>query len=157
MAAGGKPHCTGASDGVSVPHERTSVRMARQVFADRLAAAGVPPEERDDAMLVLSELVSNAVRHAAPLPSGEITARWEVGDDLLHIEITDGGGGTRPHPSVPLLSALGGRGLDIVRTVSSQWGVTEDHDTVTVWAEVPRTPRGLNRAAATDLTAQASH
>ena len=157
MAARGKPHCTGAYVGVSVPHERTGVRIARHAFADQLEAAGVPPEDRDDAMLVLSELVSNAVKHAAPLPTGEITVRWEVRDDLLHIEITDGGGGTRPHPSAPLLSALGGRGLDIVRTVSSQWGVTEDHDTVTVWAEVPRTPRGLNRAAATDLTAQASH
>jgi len=138
MAAGGKPHCTGASVGVSVPHERTGVRIARHAFAEEMAAAGVPPEDREDAMLVLSELVSNAVKHAAPLPSGEITVRWEVADDLLHIEITDGGGGTRPLPSVPALSALGGRGLDIVRSVSSQWGVTENHDTVTVWAEVPR-------------------
>ena len=73
-------------------------------------------------MLVLSELVSNAVKHAAPLPSGEIAVRWEVLDDLLHIEITDGGAGTRPHASVAALSALGGRGLDIVRTVSTQLG-----------------------------------
>jgi len=128
------------SVGVSVPHERTGVRIARHAFADQLAAAGVPPEDREDALLVLSELVSNAVKHAAPLSSGQINVRWQVSDDLLHIEITDGGAGTRPHPSVPILSAMGGRGLDIVRTVSSQWGVTEDQGTVTVWAEVPRTP-----------------
>lgn len=125
---------------VSVPHERTSVRVVRHAMADQLDAAGVAEVDRDDAMLVLSELVSNAVRHAAPLPTGEIVVRWEVRNDLLHIEITDGGGGTRPHASVAALSALGGRGLDIVRTVSAQWGVTEGDGSVTVWAEVPRGP-----------------
>lgn len=145
MVAGGKPHSGGACVGVSVPHERTGVRIARHAFADQLAADGVPPEDREDAMLVLSELVSNAVKHAAPLASGEINVRWQVADDLLHIEITDGGAGTRPNPSVPVLSALGGRGLDIVRTVSSQWGVSEDDDTVTVWADVPRTTHDPTR------------
>jgi len=123
---------------VTVPHERTGVRLARHAFADQLEAAGVRPEDREDAMLVLSELVSNAVKHAAPLPSGDIRVRWEILDDVLHIEITDGGAGTRPHASVPALSALGGRGLDIVRTVSTHWGVTGGEGSVTVWAEVSR-------------------
>jgi len=123
---------------VSVPHERTSVRAARHAFAENLAAAGVPEDASQDAMLVLSELVTNAIKHAAPLPSGEITVRWQVRDDLLHIEITDGGGSTRPHAAVASLSSLGGRGLDIVRRVSREWGVTEGEDSVTVWAEVPR-------------------
>lgn len=125
---------------LSVPHERTSVRVVRHAFAEQLDEAGVPPVDRDDAMLVLSELVSNAVKHAAPLPNGEITASWQVADDVLHVEITDGGAGTRPNASVAVLSAMGGRGLDIVRMVACQWGVTEDDGTVTVWAEVPRTP-----------------
>lgn len=140
MAPGGKPRTDVAGVSVSVPHERTGVRIARHAFDNQLAAAGVSPEDREDAMLVLSELVSNAVKHAAPLPGGDITVWCQVTDDLLHLEITDGGGATRPHPSVPVLSALGGRGLDIVRSVSTQWGVTEDHNTVTVWAEVPRNP-----------------
>ena len=121
-----------------MPHKRTGVRLARHAFADELEAAGVRPADRDDAMLVLSELVSNAVKHAAPLPSGDIRVRWEVLDEVLHVEITDGGAGTRPHASVAALSAPGGRGLDIVRTVSTQWGVTEGEGSVTVWAEVPR-------------------
>ena len=143
MASGAKPVDSSAS--VAVPHERTGVRIARHAFADQLDRLGVAPEDRDDAMLVLSELVSNAVKHAAPLPSGEIRVRWEVADDLLHIEITDGGAGTRPHASVAALSSLGGRGLDIVRTVSTKWGVTEGEDSVTVWAEVPRSS-GSERA-----------
>jgi anti-sigma regulatory factor (Ser/Thr protein kinase) len=123
---------------IDVPHERTGVRLARHAFADQIAAAGVEGEARDDAMLVLSELVSNAVKHAAPLPSGEITVRWSVDDEVLHIEITDGGASTRPRAGVAALSALGGRGLDIVRTVSRHWGVTEGEGAVTVWAEIPR-------------------
>lgn len=152
MVPGGTSPSTCVS--VSVPHERNGVRMARHAFADQLAASGVRPEDGEDAMLVLSELVSNAVKHAAPLPSGEITVRWHVADDLLHIEITDGGSGSRPHPSVPALSALGGRGLDIVRTVSSQWGVTEGDTTVTVWAEVPRTGPDAGRPAGASVDAR---
>ncbi len=123
---------------IGVPHERTGVRLARHAFADQVSAAGIDDEARDDAMLVLSELVSNAVKHAAPLPSGEITVRWSVDDEVLHLEITDGGASTRPRAGVAALSALGGRGLDIVRSVSRHWGVTESEGSVTVWAEVPR-------------------
>ena len=126
---------------LTVPHERTGVRLARHAFADQMAGVvDVADEAREDAMLVLSELVSNAVKHAAPLPSGEIAVRWSVQADVLHIEITDGGASTRPTVATAALSSLGGRGLDIVRTVSTQWGVTEGAGSVTVWAEVPRTP-----------------
>ncbi len=127
---------------IDVPHERTGVRLARHAFADQIAAAGVEREARDDAMLVLSELVSNAVKHATPLPSGQITVRWSLDAEVLHLEIVDGGAGTRPRAAVAPLSALGGRGLDIVRTVSRHWGVMEGEDSVTVWAEVPRSNPG---------------
>lgn len=137
MAAGAK--LRDASLRVSLPHEPSSVWIARHALAEQLTADGVWPQDRDDALLVLSELVSNAVKHAAALASGQITCRWQVDDDLLHIEVTDGGAGTHPQATVAAMSALGGRGLDLVRTLSRQWGVTGDDGTVTVWAEVPRT------------------
>jgi anti-sigma regulatory factor (Ser/Thr protein kinase) len=127
---------------VRVPHERAGVGLARHAFADELDAAGVREEARDDATLVLSELVSNAVRHAAPLGTGDIAVRWSVRPDALHLEITDGGASTRPQAASAALSSFGGRGLDIVRTVSRQWGVTEGPETVTVWAEVARAAAG---------------
>lgn len=123
---------------VTVPHERHGVSLARHAFADEMAAAGVTDEERDDAMLVLSELVSNAIKHASPLPGGEIRVRWSIDADLLHVEITDGGAATRPNAVIAAMTALGGRGLDIVRTISRRWGVTEAADSVTVWADVAR-------------------
>jgi anti-sigma regulatory factor (Ser/Thr protein kinase) len=127
---------------VRVPHERAGVRLARHAFAAEMDAAGICTEDRDDAMLVLSELVSNAVRHAAPLPTGEVAVCWSVRPDALQLEITDGGASTRPQAAAAALSSFGGRGLDIVRTVSRQWGVTEGEETVTVWAEVARTTGG---------------
>jgi two-component sensor histidine kinase len=130
---------------VSVPHERHGVSLARHAFADDVTAVGVTADERDIAMLVLSELVSNAIKHAAPLPGGEVRVRWAIAADVLHIEITDGGSPTRPNAVIAAVSAVGGRGLDIVRTVCRQWGVTEEMDSVTVWADVPR---GVHPAAA---------
>ena len=120
-----------------VPHEITGVRRARRTVAEHLAAAGVPDQARDDVLLVLSELVSNAVRHAEPLPTGEIGVSWSVTPDVIHLEITDGGASTRPQASVVAMTSMGGRGLDIVRSVSSRWGVIEREGSVTVWADLP--------------------
>ncbi len=127
-----------AVSSVAVPHERTSVAMARHAFSDELRESGVPPDEREDAVLVLSELMSNAIRHASPLPGGDIVVSWAISDGCLHVEITDGGATTRPHAGVAAMSPHGGRGLDIVRHISAQWGVHEDHHAVTVWADVSR-------------------
>jgi serine/threonine-protein kinase RsbW len=125
---------------LEVPHERTGVRLARHTVADQLTAVGVREEASDNALLVLSELVSNAVTHAAPLPSGRIAVGWTVRDDALHLEITDGGAVTHPQVRVAALLSGSGRGLDIVRTICRAWGVTEGERSVTVWADVPMTP-----------------
>jgi anti-sigma regulatory factor (Ser/Thr protein kinase) len=121
-----------------VRHAPASVAHARHVLASQLARAGVGATERDDAVLVLSELVSNAVRHADPLPGGDILVRWAIWPETLHLEIVDGGGGTHPHANAPPATALGGRGLEIVRTLSSSWGVDEVEHRVTVWADLAR-------------------
>ncbi|MGH8970297.1 MAG: ATP-binding protein [Actinomycetes bacterium] len=136
----------GAMVSVMVPHARPSVGVARRALADHLRMSGVGARDVEDAVLVLSELLSNAIKHAAALPAGELKVCWSVDDDSLHVEVTDGGATTRPHAAVAAVSALGGRGLDIVRNVTSTWGVTESQDSVTVWADVPRTRMGLGRA-----------
>jgi serine/threonine-protein kinase RsbW len=94
-------------------------------------------------MLVISELVSNAVKHAAPLKGGDVRVSCSIDDDSLRVEITDGGAVTRPNPAVATGFALGGRGLDIVRTICHEWGVVQNDHSVTVWASVPRARRPL--------------
>ena len=122
---------------LEIPHERTGVRLARHTIADQLTAVGVRDEACDDALLVLSELVSNAVTHAAPLPNGRIAVGWTVLDDALHLEITDGGSVTSPQAGVAAPLSGSGRGLDIVRRICRAWGVTPGERSVTVWADVP--------------------
>lgn len=133
-----QPHPAAVPGWLSVPHEGRGVSLARHAFASELATAGIAEDVRQDAMLVMSELVSNAVKHGAPLSDGDVRVCWSIDKDCLHLEITDGGAATRPNPAVATVFALGGRGLDIVRMVSRQWGVTEDGESVTVWADIAR-------------------
>lgn len=121
---------------IAVPYATSSVRQARHLLDQHLADLGVPTSVREDAVLVLSELVSNAIRHASPVPPGQILVCWAVDDHGVHLEITDGGGRTRPRPGTPGYSSVGGRGLDIVGQVSSRWGVQEQDSSVTVWADI---------------------
>jgi len=121
-----------------IRHTPASVSHARHVLANQLARAGLGRSERDDAVLVLSELVSNAVRHAQPLPGGDILVRWAIWPEKVHLEIVDGGGGTLPQANASSATALSGRGLEIVRTLSHSWGVAEADHRVTVWADLAR-------------------
>src|SRR5690606_17966972 len=67
---------------------------------------------------------------------GRIRAAWYLDETgLLTLEVTDGGGPTRPRPSSPSLTAHGGRGLGIVDQLALDWGVYDDTPgEVTVWA-----------------------
>jgi len=55
----------------------------------------------------------------------------------LTVEVTDGGGPTRPVPSTPSVTARGGRGLNIITALAQDWGVRDSASgEVTVWALV---------------------
>ena len=105
-------------------------RQARQAIGDlleRLRRTDLTP----DAVLLASELVTNAVVHAGgPI---ELTAAYF--DDTLHVEVHD----TRPEP--PSLRPLTptdetGRGLHLVRLIAKQWATTPQPDGKTVWFEL---------------------
>lgn len=97
----------------------------------------------DDAVLILSELLSNACRHGRPLGrteigDGDVRAAWHVDKaGRLTVEVTDGGGPTRPVPATPSVTARGGRGLNIISALAQEWGVRDDASgEVTVWVLV---------------------
>nr|WSX78212.1 ATP-binding protein [Streptomyces sp. NBC_00899] len=175
------------SSTMALPHGPTGVAEARRRMRGDLHAQDVPETVIDDAVLILSELLSNSCRHARPLgdsgamydagqePAGArgqvgqsaaavqsavsaqsmaaaqleygIRAGWAVGaDGLLKVEVTDGGGPTRPRPSSPSLTAHGGRGLGIVGSLALRWGVRDDAPgEVTVWALLPVRGRHARR------------
>jgi anti-sigma regulatory factor (Ser/Thr protein kinase) len=122
---------------VMLPHASTSVRSARRRIADDLSRRGVPRTVVEDCMLVVSEILSNALKHARPLRTGHIEVAWDVQGDAVNIQVADGGGPTKPRVHAPSLSALGGRGLSIVSTIAAAWGVREHEDGTVVWATLP--------------------
>jgi anti-sigma regulatory factor (Ser/Thr protein kinase) len=126
---------------VTVRHTPASAGQVRRQLGAELTAAGLPTAVVNDAALVLSELVGNAVRYAAPLPGGLLEVSWEIEDDYVTLRVCDGGG-----PSVPVRHDAGpedvrGRGLAIVAALARDWGVELSGNgvgpTSTVWVELP--------------------
>ena len=125
---------------VLLPYAPASVAVARQRLTADLDAAGVVQAAVGDAVLVVSELLSNAIRHARPLPGASVQVAWAVDDGAVEVAVSDGGAPTRPYPAHASVSALGGRGLDIVEYLSRTWGVRTDPDGLTVWAVLSAPP-----------------
>ena len=129
----------GTSSVQMLPYTASSVGVARRRLIGDLAAAGVYEATACDAGLVLSELISNALRHATPLPGSLIRVSWCLNDDCVEVAVSDGGGPTVPMVNKPAANALGGRGLGIVDRLSLRWGVytRQDGSETTVWAALP--------------------
>jgi anti-sigma regulatory factor (Ser/Thr protein kinase) len=119
---------------VFLPHTPSSVSVVRRRLAAELLAVGVYEETAEDATVILSELISNALRHARPLPSGDIRVAWTRQGDLIQLAVSDGGAMTEPRRARATLSSLGGRGLSIVETLAEGWGVLHEDSGTTVWA-----------------------
>jgi len=126
-----------------LPHTVTSVSIARHRCVDELRGRGIAPLAIDDAALVLSELVGNAVRHGQPLNGGGVEVRWQVTPTSIRVEVRDGGRGplqhqaTRPVAGGGTADDEGGRGLAIVALLTTSWGSAFNADEAVVWADVP--------------------
>ncbi len=99
-----------------------------------LRARRIPDDIVSESEIVVSELVSNAIRHARPLGDGMVRVHWKVKGEVVEVEVTDGGSETRPRPAPRSMGAASGRGLRIVRSLAHEWGVADDRHGNTVWA-----------------------
>jgi anti-sigma regulatory factor (Ser/Thr protein kinase) len=115
----------------SLPATPAASGHARVRLAPILQAWGLTAPQRDDALLVMNELVANAVEHArTPLV---LTASF-IGDSVL-IEVADESDAA-PQVQVPDRAALRGRGLQFVDSLARRWGWRTHTGGKTVWAEV---------------------
>jgi anti-sigma regulatory factor (Ser/Thr protein kinase) len=110
-----------------LPYTASSVGVARRRLISDLTRAGVREGAACDAGLVISELISNALRHATPLPGNSVRVSWDLREGSVTVAVSDGGAGTVPRVHRPAGSSLGGRGLGIVDRLSTQWGVRAGH------------------------------
>ncbi len=132
---------------ISVLAQEASVPRTRHAVRDRLLAQGMAglryQELIDDLLLIVSELVSNAVTHAAVL-SPQVTTELTIAEGWVRVSVEDG------HPYRPKalesdLGQLGGRGLLLVKSVTLQAGGVCDVERTAaggkvIWASLPLPP-----------------
>ena len=128
-----------------VPHIPEAVSAVRRRARTVLAGWRVPTSEADDALLVISELTTNAIVHALP----PAVLRLSMPDDDsyrgLRIEVTDAGpvGRRGPTPGGPHLADHheSGRGTGIVAALSIRHGISRHPGRTTRWAVLHVTAR----------------
>lgn len=90
--------------------------------------------QRETLLLLVSELVTNAVRHSQAPPEAMIGLRACLRSERVHIAVTDEGVGFTPAPRDTRRS--GGYGLYLLRKAAARWGV-DDVGGTRVWFELP--------------------
>ena len=114
----------------TLPAEPASAPLARSAVQQHCRRWGLG-DLCEDATLIVTELVANAVRHAGTV----IRLRLRRTDGGLRLEVTDGS----PRPvrlTSPGLLDEGGRGLALVDALATHYGVEGQPGGKTVWAEL---------------------
>jgi signal transduction histidine kinase len=121
----------------AVHTSRQAPALVREALRDR--AAHLPDELRDDLLLLLTEVVTNAVRHSGAREGVPIDVHLHERTDSVRIEVTDPGAGfDRPDRVVPDLDTTGGLGLVLVDRMSRAWGTRRSAAGSHVWFELAR-------------------
>jgi anti-sigma regulatory factor (Ser/Thr protein kinase) len=107
----------------------------RHAVTEVLDGWGCEPGTREDLLLVVSELVTNAVVHGAE----PIVVTMVRAPERVRVEVTDGADRASPHGNPrPPANAENGRGLAVVTRLAVAWGWRATPGSgKTVWAELP--------------------
>jgi len=119
-----------------VQHQVQSAAVVRRLLACDLAHHQLPPAVIDDAVLVASELVVNAVRHTSAAPTGLLDVSWDVDASGVRVSVADSSDDP-PQARGGTGHDLGGRGLILIEAMSDDWGYVRGQHGKSVWAHVP--------------------
>jgi PAS domain S-box-containing protein len=98
----------------------------------------------EDLRLLVSEVVTNAVRHASTTPDDAIEFTARAGNGRVRVEVTDPGAGFRYDGPSGALDTEGGWGLYLVDRIADRWGIESDPST-RVWFEIVDRPMSVAR------------
>jgi anti-sigma regulatory factor (Ser/Thr protein kinase) len=109
-------------------------RVAR-AFVDGVLGSGHPCG--DVAVLLVSELFGNSVRHSRSVAAGEtVTVAVKTGDGVVRVEVTDRSGPGMPELYSAGRDAEGGRGLQLVDGLAVRWGWRRRGRRTVTWFEL---------------------
>ncbi len=122
------------------PYAVTAARLALSDLDARLE-----PSIAFDVRLLVSELVTNSVKHARVSEDDSIMLEVAIRGEIVRIEVRDSGPGFEPPVAAPPDDADEGWGLFLVEQLADQWGV--DSDRQAVWFEINCAKRGANASS----------
>lgn len=134
----------GAQLDLRLPASEQAPEIARRVVAARFEGE-LDPRQLEDARLLTSELVTNAVIHGR----GPVKLTALLDEDRLMIEVVDQGDGFERVVREQGLEAVGGNGLNIVDALASRWGIHKGSSHV--WFELERPGPRLGTDAKPDI------
>ncbi|MFI0206982.1 ATP-binding protein [Streptomyces sp. NPDC016734] len=122
----------------TLPHTARSVSTARRLAQAAVAGWGMNDDAADSVLLVVSELVTNAVEHALPPLTLHLGRPDE--DGTMTIAVTDGGPATETGAWISTCTPdEHGRGTSIIDYIATNHGTTTNTNTTTHWATLPTT------------------
>jgi anti-sigma regulatory factor (Ser/Thr protein kinase) len=102
-----------------------------------LAADGaVPAAARDDILLLLSELVTNAIRHGEVGPDRSLGVELKSWPQRVRVAVVHPGNGFRHEPVPPPTCVGSGWGLVLVDRIADRWGIDGGKGSTRVWFEL---------------------
>jgi anti-sigma regulatory factor (Ser/Thr protein kinase) len=135
---GGPIHVHDRASGLTVdvelegtPDAAAEARRALERFAD-----DVPERRLRDVRLLVSELVTNAVRHAGLASGDRIRLLVQQHETVLRVEVHDPGVGFEPRAPVPDPARASGWGLYLVDELADRWGMDATRGGTRIWFEL---------------------
>jgi anti-sigma regulatory factor (Ser/Thr protein kinase) len=142
LARGTWPVAAVSYERFELPGGRSAPARARTIARDRLGHRLGEPR-RNDLLLLVTELVTNAVRHGGVGPDAILVLHLAAAERVLRVEVCDGGPGFTAMEREP--GPHGGFGLLLLRSLPERWGIATDDGTC-VWFELDVEPLSAQRS-----------